>query len=66
MELDRCPFCGGKARLATDFRGLTLVAFIKCDACRAKTEEFGASINYTAIEKAAEAWNRRVNNERSN
>ena len=62
-KLKPCPFCGGNARLATEFRGITPVAFIKCDTCRAKTEDIYVSLNYTAVERAIEAWNRRSINE---
>lgn len=61
-KLKPCPFCGGKARLFTEFRGITPVAFIRCDKCRVRTADVCASINYTAVETAAEAWNRRADN----
>lgn len=65
-KLESCPFCGGEAEEKTyqTESGLFVQGkqyiYYQCKSCRARTKEFGASVNYSAIEKAAEAWNRRV------
>ena len=70
-ELKPCPFCGGKAYLESRHRAFidaktTLVAFVRCKSCNARTqrfklEDFGrTSYSRLANRKAIEAWNRRV------
>ena len=63
-ELLPCPFCGGEAELihgtayAEDYSSQ-----VQCSKCGAKIKEIHRAVDYCADEKAAEAWNRRVNNE---
>ena len=51
MELKPCPFCGGEAHFVN---GSTWLA---CAGCGAETSFFDTQ------EEAAEAWNRRADNE---
>lgn len=65
-ELKPCPFCGGKAEYKTYMSQPTLFSSSKrhiyyiCGDCEAQTKAFRESVHYSAEEKAAEAWNRRV------
>ena len=64
IKLKPCPFCGGEAELihgtayAEDYSSQ-----VQCSKCGAKIKEIHRAVDYCADEKAAEAWNRRVNNE---
>ena len=73
-ELKPCPFCGGKAYLETRHRAFikgktTLVAYVRCRECEARTQRFElasfgrSSYSAKANEQAIEAWNRRAGNE---
>lgn len=58
IKLKPCPFCGGEARIASE--GGTVV-LATCKKCHAETQGVSISAEYCANEKAAEEWNRRIN-----
>lgn len=54
MELKRCPFCGGRARVEPIGRYDGCEKFkVRCVGCLAVT------YNYDSYEEAVKAWNRR-------
>ncbi len=55
-ELKPCPFCGKNAEIGIAFNALYIV---ECQNCFCRANIGG----YDNIEKAIEAWNRRVCNE---
>ena len=59
-KLKPCPFCGGEAKL----RNEGSCSFVKCKNCGAEAGLVHISAEYCANEKAAEAWNRRVDNDK--
>lgn len=63
IELKPCPFCGGEAYLK--YSDIAMVAEwvgVRCKKCNAGGGKKDASVEYCAVEKAAEFWNRRVDN----
>lgn len=60
-ELKPCPFCGGEAEIEHIFRFGTDYSFVRCVKCRVITKPIIKSFLYSSDERAAEAWNRRVN-----
>ncbi|MGN1303761.1 MAG: Lar family restriction alleviation protein [Oscillospiraceae bacterium] len=58
IKLKPCPFCGGKAVLTDD-----ICSVVKCVECGAESGMFKISKEYSSDEKAAEAWNRRTDND---
>lgn len=63
IELKPCPFCGGEAYMY--YPDMELVAEyveVRCRMCFARGGKRTARVDYCAVEKAAEAWNRRVDN----
>lgn len=77
-ELKPCPFCGGDAEVREAYVYLDAAVLIRCSNCFVKTEKvlvnhpklkydgLDESTRYTkeqAIQKAAEVWNRRSDNE---
>lgn len=63
IELKPCPFCGGKATFKNEqFYGCNAVIVI-CNDCMAKSKYCTGAYLY---DQAAEAWNRRADNEKSN
>lgn len=60
----KCPFCGGKAKLAHKVTFAGEAAYVMCLCCYAKTNYFASSTKYAADERAIEAWNRRWDDER--
>ena len=58
IKLKPCPFCGGEARIASE--GGTVV-LATCKKCHVETQGVSISAEYCANEKAAEEWNRRIN-----
>ena len=66
-ELKPCPFCGKKAELRTTDRDSEYgeCAFVACTNCGANGRMVHISYKYCATDKAIEAWNRRVTDERA-
>lgn len=67
MNLKTCPFCGGKPFIEEKSRGFvngepTHVTYIRCSVCNARSPRFDLKDceNYVAVQKAADAWNKRV------
>ena len=56
-QLKPCPFCGGEAKLYTD-----PWSTVMCHKCKAMSAYFLHKADYCSVDKAIEAWNRRVNN----
>lgn len=61
-DLKPCPFCGGKAKFKTTHLDSTLSALVECSDCECRTIPIKWSLDYAAKEKAAELWNRRIEN----
>lgn len=72
--LKPCPFCGGRARFEYSHRAFvnsqsTRVAFVVCSVCNSRSGRFllsrygVSSYSLEACMDAAEAWNRRANDE---
>ena len=59
MKLKHCPFCGGKAFLSDN----AACSYVHCEKCGATGQSFNMSKKYSSDEKAAEAWNKRADNE---
>ena len=59
IKLKPCPFCGGKAIIA---RYIDAYSLVVCEKCGAESRMVEISEKYCSDEKAAEAWNRRVDN----
>lgn len=63
-KLKPCPFCGGEAYIKIkSFDVFIHGAVVECSKCKARTKLVEPSMDYTAKDKAAELWNRRVENE---
>lgn len=68
-KLMSCPFCGGEAKMTIEARyadggwGKTYrIFYVSCKDCEARTRAFNDIDNpRDSWEKAAEAWNDRVN-----
>ena len=65
-RLKRCPFCGGKARVSSEYQDYD--AYVECQECEGR----GASYNPDRLSTesmdevraaAIAAWNRRVNDD---
>lgn len=61
MKIEKCPFCGGEARIKSRYIGYGSVGLgahdwysVECKECRASSDE------YRSEAEAIEAWNRRV------
>lgn len=69
IELKPCPFCGGEAKEKTFRSEQTIFCrsrtfiYYECERCEARTKAFPESVEYGAKAKAAEAWNRRPEDE---
>lgn len=59
IELKPCPFCGGEATIDKTYNIKNSI-FVTCEECFVRTQDFIAGLEYCAIDKAVEAWNRRV------
>ena len=57
MELKPCPFCGGSAFIPKSEDGGDLLPWVACIECGVETD------CYETVEKAIEAWNRRMQDE---
>ena len=64
-NLKPCPFCGGKAFIENGYVGIERVVFVKCDECKVRMPNVYVRASYCANDKAAEAWNRRANDEQA-
>ena len=59
--LSNCPFCGGEAELKINsYHNSYKTVYVVCKSCKTKTDNIPASIDYCAIDKAIELWNRRI------
>lgn len=58
-EPERCPFCGGKAKMEVCKEGDWYVGHIYCTKCEADMEYWRETIN-EASKKVLEVWNRRA------
>lgn len=65
MELKKCPFCGGEAKV---YHGafFTCEAKVMCPTCRIQTATYKEPSMDNAIWFAKNAWNRRVVDDRLN
>lgn len=61
MEIKKCPFCGGEAKVLEEYDCMVgvKVYFIECCKCKATFLH-----GNTKIEKEIEKWNRRVDDGR--
>lgn len=59
-DLKRCPFCGGEAKVSHSGPFVSTTSHIECVKCGACTKHFFISTEYAADVVAAEAWNRRT------
>ena len=59
IKLKPCPFCGSKAFLSDN----SSCSYVCCGGCGATGQSFKVSKKYSSDEKAAEAWNKRTDNE---
>lgn len=62
-NLKPCPFCGYRAEIEHTFIFGNDYSLVRCVKCRVKTEPIMKSFTYSSDERAAEAWNRRADNE---
>lgn len=53
IQLKKCPFCGGEAK----FVKTSIAEYVQCTRCKAETGVI------SSFAEAAEAWNRRADNE---
>ncbi len=64
INLKNCPFCGGDARLRHEVQSYEELypngSVIKCDNCGANGPWFPVNTAYSSDEKAAKAWNNRI------
>ncbi len=61
IEIKRCPFCGGAARIITTVLNHEPWAYVQCNHCKAATRSFiDKDHDGDFIFDAAEAWNRRM------
>lgn len=64
IKLKPCPFCGGKAHIEEKVTlGGSSIVWVECESCGARLPDIYVKSSYCANDKAAEAWNRRANNE---
>ena len=66
IELDTCPFCGGRAKLNVSDRGVKVM----CADCYCQTDTYNddgpmwhITMETSAVEEAIKAWNRRPNDD---
>ena len=64
IQLENCPFCGGKAHIVLkQFDLFNVAAVIECEKCKARTDLYPPKIDNCAKDEAAAAWNRRTRSE---
>lgn len=60
-DLKRCPFCGGEGEMNIH----NDTAYVLCKSCGGRSPRVIAAVEYCAIDKACELWNRRATNDKS-
>ena len=63
QELKPCPFCGGEAELNHEFMPIEK-SYVRCRKCDINGQAFGKAFGYASDDKAIEAWNRRVEDDK--
>ncbi len=63
IELRFCPFCGKKAMFIQS--DIDSESYVTCSGCFCRTRKIHYSAEYGANERAAEIWNRRVQDEKN-
>lgn len=61
-ELKPCPFCGGSARMHSDYseRNSAYYFYIQCQNCYARSKTIKTEMDEKDNEKAVKAWNMRA------
>lgn len=64
-HLEKCPHCGGEATVHAVLSGNSYDSFaeIICLKCGASSKRFDISLEYCAVDMAAENWNQRYKEE---
>lgn len=57
-ELKPCPFCGGEAKLRKD--EYRLGCHVECTVCGTRAKHILKDLEYCAIDRAVEVWNKRA------
>ena len=65
-KLKPCPFCGGESIMRHRPTALNVFSYVACTRCGATGKEIQISSEYASDDKAAEAWNRRANDDPEN
>ena len=58
IDLMFCPFCGATAKVKR--HSSPEAACVECENCAAQGPSFGISLEESACDCAAEAWNKRI------
>lgn len=64
IKLKPCPFCGNEAALSSGQFDGKETSYVSCKTCGGRGKFFYVSSKYASAERAIEAWNRRVQDER--
>lgn len=65
-KLKPCPFCGGEAIMRHISSIMDVFSYVTCTRCGVQSPNFKVSSEYASDDKAAEAWNRRANDDPEN